>query len=55
MDDKILGLQSGADDYLPNLFTFPNWLKWVTIIRKSLKGKRLRFDNLQLDLMEKPL
>jgi DNA-binding response OmpR family regulator len=56
LDDKILGLQSGADDYLTKPFHLSELAARVAAIirRKSFEGKNsLHFDNLQLDLMEK--
>jgi DNA-binding response OmpR family regulator len=58
LDDKILGLQSGADDYLTKPFHLSELAARVAAIirRKSFEGKNsLRFDNLQLDLMEKTI
>jgi DNA-binding response OmpR family regulator len=56
LDDKILGLQSGADDYLTKPFHLSELAARVAAIirRKSFEGKNtLRFDNLQLDLLDK--
>jgi DNA-binding response OmpR family regulator len=56
LDDKILGLQSGADDYLTKPFHLSELAARVAAIirRKSFEGKNsLRFDNLSLDLQEK--
>jgi DNA-binding response OmpR family regulator len=56
LDEKILGLQSGADDYLTKPFHLSELAARVAAIirRKSFDGKNsLRFDELQLDLMEK--
>jgi DNA-binding response OmpR family regulator len=56
LNDKVLGLQSGADDYLTKPFHLSELAARVSAIirRKSFEGKSiLRFDNLQLDLLEK--
>ena len=56
LDDKILGLKSGADDYLTKPFHLSELAARVAAIirRKSFEGKNsLRFDELQLDLLEK--
>jgi DNA-binding response OmpR family regulator len=58
LDDKILGLQTGADDYLTKPFHLSELAARVAAIirRKSFGGKNsLRFDNLQLDLLEKTI
>jgi DNA-binding response OmpR family regulator len=56
LDDKILGLNSGADDYLTKPFHLPELAARVSAIirRKSFDGQSsLRFDELQLNLLEK--
>jgi DNA-binding response OmpR family regulator len=56
LDDKILGLKSGADDYLTKPFHLSELAARVAAIirRKSFEGKNsLRFDELHLDLLEK--
>jgi DNA-binding response OmpR family regulator len=56
LDEKILGLKSGADDYLTKPFHLSELAARVSAIirRKSFDGKNsLRFDELQLDLLEK--
>jgi DNA-binding response OmpR family regulator len=56
LDDKILGLKSGADDYLTKPFHLSELAARVAAIirRKSFEGKNsLSFDELQLDLLEK--
>ncbi|MBZ5858697.1 response regulator transcription factor [Flavihumibacter profundi] len=56
LDDKILGLKTGADDYLTKPFHLPELAARVDAIirRKSFDGRSLvRFDEIQLDLNEK--
>jgi DNA-binding response OmpR family regulator len=56
LDDKIFGLNSGADDYLTKPFHLPELAARVSAIirRKSFDGQSsLRFDELQLNLLEK--
>jgi DNA-binding response OmpR family regulator len=56
LDEKILGLKSGADDYLTKPFHLSELAARVSAIirRKSFEGKNsLRFDELQMDLLEK--
>jgi DNA-binding response OmpR family regulator len=56
LDEKILGLRSGADDYLTKPFHLSELAARVSAIirRKSFEGKNsLRFDELYLDLSEK--
>jgi DNA-binding response OmpR family regulator len=56
LDDKILGLKSGADDYLTKPFHLSELAARVAAIirRKSFEGKNsLSFDELHLDLLEK--
>src|SRR5450432_4800472 len=56
LDEKILGLKSGADDYLTKPFHLSELAARVSAIirRKSFEGRNiLCFDELQLDLLEK--
>jgi DNA-binding response OmpR family regulator len=56
LDDKVLGLKSGADDYLTKPFHLSELAARVAAIirRKSFEGKNsLRFDEILLDLQEK--
>jgi two-component system response regulator MprA len=53
LDDKVLGLESGADDYLPKPFKFKELLARVrALLRRTGKdtGRRLAFADLVLDL-----
>lgn len=52
VDDKISGLDAGADDYLTKPFAFPELLARVRALmrRKSpAKHSRLKIDNLEID------
>ena len=56
LDDKVLGLKSGADDYLTKPFYLPELVARVAAIirRKSFDGNNfLQFDELLLNLDEK--
>lgn len=56
LDDKVLGLKSGADDYLTKPFHLSELAARVAAIirRKSFEGKNsLHFDEIHLDLQEK--
>ena len=56
LDDKVLGLKSGADDYLTKPFHLPELGARVAAIirRKSFDGNNfLQFDELLLNLDEK--
>ena len=56
LDDKVLGLKSGADDYLTKPFYLPELAARVAAIirRKSFDGNNfLQFDELLLNLDEK--
>src|SRR5450755_12685 len=56
LDEKILGLKSGADDYLTKPFHLSELAARVSAIirRKSFEGRNsLLFDELHLDLQEK--
>jgi DNA-binding response OmpR family regulator len=56
LDDKVLGLNLGADDYLTKPFHMPELAARVAAIirRKSFGGKnRIILDKLSLDLQEK--
>jgi DNA-binding response OmpR family regulator len=56
LDDKVLGLKSGADDYLTKPFYLPELAARVAAIirRKSFDGNNfLQFDELLLNLNEK--
>ena len=56
LDDKVLGLKSGADDYLTKPFYLPELAARVAAIirRKSFDGNNfLQFDELHLNLDEK--
>lgn len=58
IDDKVAGLNTGADDYLTKPFHLPELAArlFAIIRRKSFDGKNiLRFDNLVLDLNLKEL
>jgi DNA-binding response OmpR family regulator len=51
-DDKILGLDSGADDYLTKPFSFPELFARIrTLLRRSTDGRnsRLKVADLELD------
>ena len=52
LEDKVLGLESGADDYLPKPFKFRELLARVrALLRRSGAdhGRRLAFDDVTLD------
>jgi len=56
IDDKIYGLNAGADDYLTKPFYLPEMAARVAAIirRKSFEGQNIvRYDNLELDLQKK--
>jgi DNA-binding response OmpR family regulator len=56
LDDKIYGLNAGADDYLTKPFHLPELSARVAAIirRKSFEGKNtIKFDELQVNLDEK--
>ena len=56
LDDKVLGLNLGADDYLTKPFHMPELAARVAAIirRKSFEGRnRIVLDKLSLDLQEK--
>jgi DNA-binding response OmpR family regulator len=56
LDDKVLGLKSGADDYLTKPFHLPELGARVTAIirRKSFSGNNeITLDDLQINLNEK--
>jgi DNA-binding response OmpR family regulator len=56
LDDKVLGLKSGADDYLTKPFYLPELGARVTAIirRKSFSGNNeIAIDDLQINLNEK--
>jgi DNA-binding response OmpR family regulator len=56
LDEKILGLKTGADDYLTKPFHLSELAARVSAIirRKSFEGRNsLHFDELHLDLLEK--
>src|SRR5579872_3491243 len=56
LDDKVLGLNLGADDYLTKPFHMPELAARVAAIirRKSFEGRnRIILDKLALDLQEK--
>src|SRR6516225_4228086 len=56
LDDKIYGLNAGADDYLTKPFHLPELSARIAAIirRKSFEGKnRIRFDEVQVNLDEK--
>ncbi|WP_121354340.1 response regulator transcription factor [Flavisolibacter nicotianae] len=58
IDDKVLGLKTGADDYLTKPFHLMELGARVDAIirRKAFEGKNiLRFDALELDLQQKEL
>jgi DNA-binding response OmpR family regulator len=58
IDDKVLGLRTGADDYLTKPFHLPELAARVSAIirRKSFEGKNiLRVDGLELDFNQKEL
>ncbi len=58
IEDKILGLKTGADDYLTKPFHLSELAARVAAIirRKSFDGKNIiKFDNIELDLNEKEL
>jgi two-component system response regulator MprA len=53
IDDKVLGLESGADDYLAKPFKFKELLARVrALLRRTGKdtGRRLTFADIELDL-----
>lgn len=56
IDDKVYGLNAGADDYLTKPFHLPELAARVAAIirRKSFEGKNIiQFDELEIDLNEK--
>jgi DNA-binding response OmpR family regulator len=56
LDDKLTGLNSGADDYLIKPFHLPELAARVSAIirRKSFEGNNiLKFEELQLDVLSK--
>jgi DNA-binding response OmpR family regulator len=56
LDDKVIGLNSGADDYLIKPFHLPELAARVSAIirRKSFGGNNiLKFEELQLDVLSK--
>lgn len=56
LDDKVLGLNTGADDYLTKPFHLPELAARVTAIirRKSFDGKNtIQLDEMTIDLQEK--
>ena len=56
LDDKLTGLNSGADDYLIKPFHLPELAARVSAIirRKSIEGNNiLKFEELQLDVLSK--
>jgi DNA-binding response OmpR family regulator len=58
LDDKVLGLTIGADDYLTKPFHLPELLARVTAIirRKSFSGNnQITLDHLTLDLSDRTL
>ena len=58
IDDKVFGLNAGADDYLTKPFHLSELAARVAAIirRKSFEGKNIiHFDELELDLNEKTL
>jgi DNA-binding response OmpR family regulator len=58
LDDKVLGLNIGADDYLTKPFHLPELLARISAIirRKSFDGNnQMQLDHLTLDLSERTL
>ena len=56
LDDKVAGLNAGADDYLAKPFHLPELAARVAAIirRKSFEGKNeIRVENIQINLAEK--
>jgi two-component system copper resistance phosphate regulon response regulator CusR len=57
-DDKLIGFEAGADDYLPKPFDFKEFLARVkALIKRSnqtiLEAQVLKFQDLELDLISK--
>ena len=57
-DDKLIGFEAGADDYLPKPFDFKEFLARVkALIKRSnqtiLEAQVLKFQDLELDLTSK--
>jgi DNA-binding response OmpR family regulator len=57
IDDRVLGLQKGGDDYLTKPFAFPELLaRCQALVRRALPQKAvqsLSYDNLNLDLLSR--
>lgn len=56
LDDKVLGLETGADDYLPKPFKFKELLARVRALLRRIgadTGARMAFGDLSLDRVER--
>lgn len=57
VDDRVLGLQKGGDDYLTKPFAFPELLaRCQALVRRTLPSKGdhiLKYSDLQLDLLSR--
>ncbi len=53
--DKVRGLDSGADDYLPKPFEFDELLARIRALFRRKEGgrTRLQFEDLQMDLIQR--
>src|SRR6201996_6055141 len=53
VEDRVRGLDIGADDYLVKPFAFPELLAWIRVLlrrgKQSDAGQRLRLADLEMD------